>query len=112
MSSSTFFEPLERAQAFKDLDGETAYVKAELDDIRIVWDLTDYLASGETVSSAAYEESGATASSKSVATPQIIFTATGLGEIKVTATLSTGRTKERFFRFYPKESAKITSDYP
>ena len=111
MSSSTFYEPLQRQRAFKDRDGATAYVKAEDDELRIVWDLTDYLAGGETVSSAAYDSSGVTTSSTSVATPQVIFTVTGLGETTITATLSTSRTVERTFRFYAGSTERISSDY-
>lgn len=110
MSASTFREPLVRTRHFVDDDGAIAYVKADEDEIQITWDLTDYLASGETVSSAAYDDSGVTTSGKSVSSPNVIFTATGLGETEVTATLSTGRTVERTFRFMS-PSGNRASDY-
>ena len=110
MSSSTIFDPLRRNRWFVDQDGAQATTAAEDDDLRIVWDLTDYLASGETVSSAAYDDSGAVSSAKSVATPQVIFTLSGIGHTTVTATLSTLRTVDRMFRIYPTSGAKVV-DY-
>lgn len=106
MSSTLIFEPgfgnsRQRNRWWRDEDGAWATsVYDETEDIRVVWDLTDYLASAETVSSAAYEDNGITTSSKSVSTPQVIFTATGIGETKITATLSTGREAVRTFRVY------------
>lgn len=70
------------------------------DDVKVAWDLTYYLASAETVSSAAYADSGAVTSSKSVATPQVLFTITGIGETEVQATLSTGRVVTQVWRTY------------
>ena len=111
MSSSTIYEPLARSRYFKDHEGVLSTSKAEDDELRVIWDLTDFLASGETVSSVAYEDSGATTSSKSVATPQILFTVTGIGETTVTATLSTSRTVERTFRFYDTRGNRAATDY-
>lgn len=98
-SATTFFEPLRRREYTIDDDGAVAYVKAELDEKKITWNLTDWLESGETVSSAAYEDSGVTTSNKSVSSPSVIFTVTGLGETTVTVTSSNSRTFERTFRF-------------
>lgn len=104
MSSSTIIEPgfgntRQRPRWFTDIDGAYATtVDDQLEQVQAIWDLTDYLASGETVSSVAYADSGAVSSGKSLATPQITFTLTGLGETKLTATLSTGRVVIRRFR--------------
>ncbi len=106
MSSSIILDPLERSRYFRDRDGVLATSKAEDDDLRVVLDLTDYLASGETVSSASYADSGVTTSSKSVATPQVLFTVTGTGYTTVTVTMSTGRTVDRIVRFYDSGGAK------
>ena len=111
MSSVIDYNPLRRNPWFQDKDGAQARVKASADEVQVIWDLTDHLASGETVSSAAYADSGITTSSKSVATPRITFTATGLGETVVTATLSTGRTVERTYRFFGPSGATGPSDY-
>lgn len=100
MSSTTVYEPLRRSRWFIDRDGILSFAKMLNDDLRVVLDFTDYLASGETVSSASYGDSGVTTSSKSVSTPQVIFTATGCGYTTVTATLSTGRTVDKVVRFY------------
>lgn len=110
MSSATVFQPLTRNRFFTDRDGVTSTTKAQDDEVRVVWDLTDYLASSETVSSASYSSSGVTTSSTSVSSPQVIFTVTGVGYTKVTATLSTGRTFEKTFRFYEASGPKAT-DY-
>jgi hypothetical protein len=110
MSSSTVFSPLERTRYFSYEDG-IATSKAQDDDIVHRWDLTDYLASGETVSSAAWVEHGPTVSSKSVATPVIIGTVTGLGYVVITATLSTGRTVERTVYFLDSAGGRGARDY-
>lgn len=110
MSSATLQEPLVRTPHFRDEQGVISYCKPKDDEIAITWNLTDYLATSETVSSAAYEDSGVTTSSKSVSSPSILFTVTGCGQTKVTATLSSGRTHERVFRFYEPEGAPV-SDY-
>ncbi len=106
MSSSQVFgggfgNSRQRSRWWPDTDGALATtLMKETDDLRVVWDLTDYLASAETVSSAAYADSGVTTSSKSVATPQVIFTITRIGETEVQATLSTGRVVTQVFRTY------------
>jgi hypothetical protein len=110
MSSLTFYEPLERTRFFEHLDG-IGTVIAEDDDVQVNWNLGDFLASGETVSSAAYEDSGVTTSGKSVSSPTVTFTVTGWGYTTVTATLSTGRTKEKTWYFLPPDYAARSSDY-
>lgn len=110
MSSSTVFAPTERARYFDYQDGK-ATTKAQADDIVLRWDLTDYLASAETVSSAAWAEHGVTVSSKSVASPVVTGTVTGLGYVVVTATLSSGRTVEATWYYLAKDGYPAPSDY-
>lgn len=115
MSSSLIFEPgfgnsRQRNRWYWDGDAWATSVTDETEDIKITWDLTDYLAGSETVSSAAYADSGVVTSSKSVSSPQVIFTATGIGETKVTATLSTGREHVTRFRIYSASAGP--KDYP
>ena len=110
MSSSTVYEPLRRSRHFIDRDGVLSFSKAENDELRVVIDLTDYLASGETVSSVVYTDSGVTTSSKSVSSPQVIFTATGVGYTTLDITLSTNRTVEKVVRFYQADGPQA-SDY-
>lgn len=116
MSSSIVFEPgfgnsRQRGRWFWDGDAWATSVPDATDDLKVTWDLTDYLAGSETVSSAAYADSGLVTSSKSVSTPQILFTVTGVGETKVTATLSTGRTHVSKWRVYLADGARRGSDY-
>ena len=87
-----------------------SFSKAQDDELQVTLDFTDYLASGETVSSAAYVDSGVTTSSKSVATPQVLFTVTKTGYTKVTVTLSSNRTVEKIVRFYDQGGPKAV-DY-
>lgn len=116
MSSSQVFAggfgaSRQRKDWFTDHDGALATtLMDQADDKRVVWDLTDYLASSETVSSAAYVDSGAVTSSKSVSSPQVIFTVTGYGSTKVTATLSTGRQVTQVWRTYPPSGNQV-KDY-
>lgn len=93
-----------------DTDGAFATVARDDESIKVTWDLTDYLASGETVSSAAYVDEGTVTSSRSVSSPQILFTMTGEGETEVTATLSTGRIRQAIFRVY-EPAGSPTRDY-
>ena len=82
------------------------------DDLKMAFDLTDYLAGSETVSSAAYVDSGVVTSSKSVSSPQVLFTMTGWGETEVQVTLSTGRVVTQIFRIYPPQGRRNrTTDY-
>lgn len=116
MSSSTIFAggfgaSRQNPRWQEDDDGALfAVLNKTTDDLAVVWDLTDYLASAETVSSAAYADSGITTSSKSVSTPQVRFTVTGVGETEVTATLSTGRQVTQRFRTYL-TSVRRRTDY-
>ena len=95
---------------FKYRDGY-ATTKAYDDEVQLRWDLTDELASSETVSSASYADVGVTTSAKSVSTPVIICTVAKLGYTTITATLSTGRTLDRTFYFLEREGRVRPSDY-
>lgn len=115
MSSSTVFDhgfgaSRQSSRWWRDTDGALATCARDDESIAVVWDLTDYVASAETVSSAAYVDDGTVSSSKSVATPQVLFTLLGEGETEVTATLSTGRIRQQVFRIYSPD-ASPRSDY-
>jgi hypothetical protein len=116
MSSTLHFLPgfgnsRQRDRFWVDSDGALATTIAKsTDDIKEVLDLTDYLASGETVSSAAYSDRGITTSSKSVSTPQVLFTMTGYGDTEVQVTLSTGRVVTQLYRIYPMDGT-MPRDY-
>jgi hypothetical protein len=96
---------------FDHLDGKGLVLIDDGDDKQINWNLTEYLASGETVSSAAYSDRGAVTSGKSVSSPTITFTITGYGYTEVTATLSTGRNVTRKYYTLPPEGGEVPSDY-
>ena len=104
------FEPLVRNRWFVDQDGAFATPK-RLDEI-IAWshDWTDALASGETISSAAYVDSGTTRTNVTAVSPITAADVAGVGEFEVTVTLSTGRKLQRVFRFYD-YGGSATSDY-
>lgn len=113
MSSSSvildgFGTTTQRRRWRNTLDGayETALMHRD-DDVRVSLDLTTYLASGETVSSAAYTDRGTTTSTKSVSSPNVIFTITGIGETEVRITLSTGRQVTAVFRTKLAESRGV-----
>lgn len=118
MSSSTVFEAgfgdSRQNPAWQpDEDGVLfAVLGKNTDDLAVTWSLLDYLASGETVSSAAYSDSGVTTSSKSVSSPSVLFSITGIGETEVAATLSTGRVVTRRFRTYLAQTMRREKDYP
>ena len=109
MSSATVFMPLERSRYFRDTDGALATTKRQDEIVQLVINWTDYLASGETVSSVAYVDSGVTRSSSSATTTTSTTSVTGVGETEVTATLSTGRVLQQVVRFYGTDGA--ASDY-
>jgi len=100
-STLTLYEPIRRDSGFfRDLDGVPTHVKRADEIIQVNLDFTADLAGAETISSAAWEDSGITTSSRSLATPVATATVTGTnGETVVTATLSTGRKLQRKLRF-------------
>lgn len=85
---------------FRDTDGAIATTKHRDELLQVTLNWTDRLASGETVSSAAYEDSGVTRSGVSVSTPSTICSVTGLGEFEVEVTTSASRKMVERVRFY------------
>jgi hypothetical protein len=117
VSSSTVFESgfgdSRQNPAWQpDEDGVLfAVLGKSTDDLAVTWSLIDYLANSETVSSASYADSGVTTSGKSVSTPSVLFSITGIGETEVSATLSTGRVVTRRFRTYLAQTRHREKDY-
>jgi hypothetical protein len=106
MSSATVILPLERSRYFVDRDGYLSTSKREDEKTTLVLDWTDQLASGESVSSVAYVDSGVTSSGAALTSPNSTIVVTGVGEVEVTATLSTGRILQRVVRFYDSAGAR------
>ena len=95
---------------FHDFDGSLVDAKYEDEVITHVWDLTDLLASGESVSSTSYEaQSGLTVNSETLATPIVTYEITKTGVLEVAATLSSGRVLKERFAWQPREEG--ASDY-
>ena len=110
MSSSTVILPLERTRYFRDADGNLATSKREDELLTVVLNWADQLASGETISSAAYEDFGVTRSSTSNTTTTTTTSVTKSGYFEVTVTLSTGRKLQQLVRFMATDVA-VSSDY-
>lgn len=100
MSSYTHYGPLERTRYFTDDEGYLSTTKTEDEILAFAYDWTDELATSETVSSVAYVASGVTTSGAALASPVSTITVTGVGELEITPTLSTGRKLQRTVRFY------------
>ncbi len=108
----TFYEPIERTRHSRDGEGLIVYTKHMHEVDSYLWDLTDWLESGETVSSVTTDVSGVTLNSASLATPVVTLVVTGTdGSIRMTATTSAGRVKEQIFFFVAKPSGEIRNDY-
>lgn len=110
MSSSTVVLPLERSRYFTNEDGDLSTSKRSDEIVQLVLDWSDQLASGETISSVAYEDSGITRSSTSNTTTTTTTNVTGTGYTEVTVTLSTGRKLQLVVRYYDSEGPG-PSDY-
>ena len=100
MSSSTFYQPTVRSRWFKDRDGIVSTSKRSDEIIGVVINWAPQLATGETISSVAYEDSGVTRTGVSNSTTTSTCNVTGIGYFIVTATLSTGRKLQDVRRFY------------
>lgn len=111
-SSSTYRVKLERKHDFEDARGNISYSKRKDEIIKVTIDWTNELdtANSETVSSAAYTDSGVTRSSVSVSSPNTICSVTGIGYFDVTVTTSTSRKLKKRICFYSIDDAK-ESDY-
>ncbi len=105
MSSSTVILPLRRTRWFRDADGNITYSKRWDEILQSVINWADQLASGETISSVAYEDHGVTRSSTSNTTTTSTTNVTGGGYFIVTVTLSTSRKLQKIIRF-------VTTDGP
>jgi hypothetical protein len=110
VSSITAFLPLERNRWFRDRDGILSTTKREDEIVGMTIDWSRQLASGETISSVAYEDSGVTRTGTSATTTTTVDNVTGIGETEVTVTLSTGRKLQELVRFYDREGARA-GDY-
>jgi hypothetical protein len=110
VSSSTVILPLERTRYFRDADGNLSYSKREDEIVQVVLDWSDQLASGETISSVAYEDHGVTRSGTSNTTTTSTTSVEKTGWFEVTATLSTSRKLQRVVVFYGEMGARA-SDY-
>lgn len=111
MSSSTVILPLERNHYFADADGIISTEKYQDEILQLVLDWSNELATGETISSAAYVDSGITTSGKSTTSTTTTCTVTGVGSTEITVTLSTGRKLQRWVRYYDKQAPSMSSDY-
>lgn len=105
MSSGTVILDLERSRYFQD-DGALATSKREDEILTLSLDWTDQLATGESVSSVAYEANGVTTSGAALTSPVSTITVTGTGWVEVTATLSTGRKLQKIVRFHEADGPK------
>lgn len=89
-------------RAFKDYDSVISYT----------WDLSDQLASGETISSVTWESNGPTLSSSSATSTTYTTTVTGLGAAKATIVTSNSQTIVKRYRWEDDTSAgKDVPDY-
>ena len=111
MSSFSVVFPLSRRRHFIDRDGVVSVTKRSDEIVQAGADWTNELASAETVSSVAVATSGPTVSGASLVSPVWTANVTGVGEIELTATLSTGRKLQRLMRFYAAQHDDSTSDY-
>ena len=109
-TTQTHYQPLQRERFFQDNDGEIATTKRLDEKITITIDWSDQLASSETISSAAYVDSGITRSGTSNTTTTTVTTVTGVGEFEITVTTSAGNILQRVYRFYASDK-NSSSDY-
>lgn len=106
---TAYLAPVRNAY-FRDIDGIMATSKRIEEVVSLVLDWSDLLASGETISSVAYEDLGVTRSSTSNTTTTTTTKVTGTGSTIVKATLSTGRVLHREVRFYGVDG-RVPGDY-
>lgn len=98
-------------QPWHDGDDGIPWIAVYKDDITgINVDLTDILASGETISSVAWESGGVTVSGEANSTTSYQANFTSVGTASATATLSTGRKIKRTWRLRGIDSP-LVSDY-
>lgn len=109
---ATYYQPTRRVEHYIDGEGVVVWTKFkdEIDDY--VWDLTDALASGESVSSVATDVSGVTLNTGTLSSPTYTMTVTGTnGTIRAKATLSTGRVLHGAFKWLDRHDGRVRNDY-
>ncbi len=102
----TDYSRLDRTQSSEDQDGGRIYVKNTDDIVPWSWNWKNLLASGETVASAAYTDSGVTRTAEALASPVTSCNVTGLGEFECVITTSTGRKFSNVFRFWAPQGGR------
>lgn len=114
-STITSFDPPERpgSQWFRDINGVPTTSKHKDEILLLTVDVSESVASGETVSSASWSDSGVTTSSRNTTSTTVYANVTGTnGGTTVTITLSTGRKLVRGFRFIDVPDGSQGTDYP
>lgn len=96
----THYLPLVHNRWFEDLDQAMATTMREDEIIPCVINWGNLLASGETIASVAYTDSGLTRSGTALASPETTDNITGIGETEITCTTSTGRKLQKIVRTY------------
>lgn len=109
-TTSTYRHPLKRQPWFVGHDGVPTTVKMYDDKLTYTFDLTDLLASGETVSSATWTSNGPTLTSASVSSPQHSITVEGSGEADVVVATSASRELNFTYRWQAQDAAPL-KDY-
>ena len=111
VSSTTVILPLERSRWFRNERNELSITKHPNEIIRLTLDWGDMaLASGETVSTAAYTDSGVTRTLSSVSGNTTIATFEGTGYTEINITTSASRELIQRVNFYPIDG-RIVGDY-
>lgn len=99
MGTQTLNMPLNRNEWFEDYDGLQTTFK-RYDEVKdYIFDWTDSLDSGETISSASWSSDGPTINSSSNTTTTTTVTLTGSGKAEVTIITSNSRTLQAKFNW-------------
>lgn len=112
---TSYFEPLYRQRFYRDHENIVTDQKRYnevlvFDATTPLWDLSQVLASGETVSSVTWTESGGLSTSDTGNTDTAVYaTISYTGSVVVKVTTSTGRVFERMFQWLSTDQP--TSDY-
>jgi hypothetical protein len=106
--TATIYQPgfartQQRNRWWHDTDGAWATTATDITEtVPVRWSLDAALDSGVTVDSVTYEDSGLASSGSAISGGAVVtFTLVGLGDTKVTATLSDGNIIVQRFRVYP-----------
>lgn len=110
-ASNTAILPLQRTTHFFDRNGDLSYSKRPDEKVTVVINWANELGS-DTISSAAYVDSGTTRTTVSATTTTTTCTVTGVGYFKVTATLASGNKLQKIVNFYDSSGpGRGLSDY-